>query len=124
MTSAALHASCLSAYLRGAPRLDEPAQEYFEKVRVIVDAAWQVSTIADLALPHVDGPYPRGYKLISTFGDMVLAMSATDPEMNRRMSLVTTMLAHPSSLGRPSTLLRAIGLRLVAGLRRRPATAG
>ncbi|HEY4418924.1 MAG TPA: hypothetical protein VGN22_05390 [Pseudonocardia sp.] len=124
MTSAALHASCLSAYLNGGPRLDEPARDYFEKVRVIVDAAWQVSTIADLALPHVDGPYPRGYKVISKLGDMVLAMSATDPEMNRRMSLVTTMLAHPSSLGRPGTLLRAVWLRLVAGVRRRPATAG
>jgi 2-polyprenyl-6-methoxyphenol hydroxylase-like FAD-dependent oxidoreductase len=124
MTSAALHASCLSSYLRGGPQLDEPAREYFDKVRVVVDAAWQVSTIADLALPHVDGPYPPGYKLISKLGDMVLAMSAIDPEMNRRMSLVTTMLAHPSSLARPSTLLRAVGLRLVAGLRRRPAVTG
>jgi hypothetical protein len=30
-------------------------------------AAWQVSTTADVALPHVDGPYPRGYKLRNWF---------------------------------------------------------
>lgn len=59
MTSATLHASCLSAYLRSDPALhDEPARAYFERVRVIVDAAWQISTFADLDLPHVDGPYP------------------------------------------------------------------
>ncbi|NMH77186.1 FAD-dependent oxidoreductase [Pseudonocardia xinjiangensis] len=119
MTSAALHASCLSAYLRGEPRLDEPAREYFDKVRVVVDAAWQVSTLADLALPRVDGPYPPGYALISKLGDMVLAMSAVDPEINRRMSMVTTMLAHPSTLARPSTLVRAVGARLRTGLRSR-----
>jgi hypothetical protein len=91
MTSAALHASCLSAYLNSGPRLDEPARTYFADIRVIVDAAWQISTTADLALPHVDGPYPRGYRVVSGLGNMVFAMSAVDQELNRRMTMVTTM---------------------------------
>lgn len=56
MTAAALHASALSAYLRDNPRLDEPATGYFAKVRVVVDAAWPVSTTADLALPAATRP--------------------------------------------------------------------
>jgi hypothetical protein len=42
-----------------------------------------------------------------------------DQELNRRMTMVTTMLAHPSSLAHPTVLVRA----LLGRLRRRPATA-
>ncbi|RKN23777.1 FAD-dependent oxidoreductase [Micromonospora musae] len=114
MTSAMLHASCLSAYLRSGPRPhEEPAHAYFDQVRVIVDAAWQISTSADIELPHVDGPYPRGYKLAKWFGNLVFRGSQIDPVLSARLSRVTTMLEHPAALSRPGTLLRAlrIGLR-------------
>jgi 2-polyprenyl-6-methoxyphenol hydroxylase-like FAD-dependent oxidoreductase len=119
MASGALHASALSAYLRGDPRLDEPATAYYTAVRVVVDAAWQISTTADLALPHVDGPYPRGYRLLAATANLIFAMSATDRELNQRLSMVTTMLAHPNSLAQPGVLLRAALARL---RRRDPAT--
>lgn len=64
MSSAALQTSCLSEYLRSDPDLSRPAREFFALQRVVVDAVWDVSTGADLALPHVDGPYPRGYRLL------------------------------------------------------------
>jgi 2-polyprenyl-6-methoxyphenol hydroxylase-like FAD-dependent oxidoreductase len=113
MTSAVLHASCLSAYLRSDPSLDEPARSYFDQVRVVVDAAWQISTFADLGLPHVDGPYPPGYKLTKWISDVVFAASMTDAKVNQRLSAVTTMQAHPNTLMRPSMVLRALWLRLV-----------
>ncbi|MEE6257858.1 FAD-dependent oxidoreductase [Plantactinospora sonchi] len=122
MTSAMLHASCLSAYLRSDPRPHEaPARAYFDQVRVVVDAAWQVSTSADIELPHVDGPYPRGYKITKWFGDLVFRASQTDPVLSARLNRVTTMLDHPTSLSQPSTLLRALRLHLFRT--RRPATA-
>ncbi|WP_329100460.1 FAD-dependent oxidoreductase [Micromonospora sp. NBC_01699] len=109
MTSATLHASCLSAYLRSDPALhDEPARAYFERVRVIVDAAWQISTFADLDLPHVDGPYPRGYRLIRWFANLVFRASMTDAVINERLARVTTMVEHPNALARPGTLWRAL----------------
>ncbi|MGQ5261429.1 FAD-dependent oxidoreductase [Micromonospora sp. ZYX-F-536] len=120
MTSATLHASCLSAYLRSDPKLDEPARAYFDQVAVIVDAAWQISTAADIELPHVDGPYPPGYKVTKWFGDLIFRASLTDPVLNARLSRVTTMLDHPATLSHPGTLLRALRLGL---LRRRSATA-
>ncbi|WP_326563275.1 FAD-dependent oxidoreductase [Micromonospora sp. NBC_01796] len=113
MTSAALHASCLSAYLRSDPALHEPARAYFDRVRVIVDAAWQISTFADLDLPHVDGPYPRGYRLIRWFTDLLFRASMTDGVINDRLARVTTMLDHPTALARPSTLWRAVRLRFL-----------
>ncbi|MEO3748105.1 FAD-dependent oxidoreductase [Plantactinospora sp. B5E13] len=122
MTSATLHASCLSAYLRSGPRPHEqPAHAYFDLVRVVVDAAWQVSTSADIELPHVNGPYPRGYKITKWFGDLVFRASRTDPVLSRRLNRVTTMLDHPSALSRPSVLLRALRVGLFA--RRQPGPA-
>jgi 2-polyprenyl-6-methoxyphenol hydroxylase-like FAD-dependent oxidoreductase len=121
MTSATLHASCLSAYLRSDPKLhEEPAWAYFDQVRVIVDAAWQISTSADIELPHVDGPYPPGYKVTKWFGDLVFRTSLTDPVLSARLNRVTTMLDHPATLSQPGTLLRALRLGL---FRSRPATA-
>jgi len=113
MTSATLHASCLSSYLRSNPSLDEPAREYFEQVRVVVDAAWQVSTFADLALPHVNGPFPRGYRLVKWFSGLIVAASQRDAQVNEKFSRVTTMLDHPNSLSSPRTLLRALRLALL-----------
>ncbi|GAA1240603.1 FAD-dependent oxidoreductase [Pseudonocardia aurantiaca] len=119
MAAAALHASALSAYLRRDPRLDEPATDYFTAIRVVIDAAWQISTTADLALPHIDGPYPPGYRLLAGIADLIFMTSADDRELNRRLSMVTTMLAHPNSLAQPGVLLRAARARM---RRRVPAT--
>jgi 2-polyprenyl-6-methoxyphenol hydroxylase-like FAD-dependent oxidoreductase len=115
MTSAALHASCLSEYLRSGPNLDRAARSYFEDVRVIVDVAWQMSTFADLALPHVDWPYPRGYRMVKWISDLVFQAAATDPELNLRFNRVTMMLDHPSSMARPETVLRVLRSKLLPG---------
>lgn len=115
MTSAILHASCLSAYLQDSPSLRQPATAYFDLVRVIVDAAWQVSTFADLDLPHVDGPYPPGYRLLKWFTGLLFNASTTDTDINERLARTTQMMAHPNSLARPGMLLRAIWLNLVGG---------
>jgi 2-polyprenyl-6-methoxyphenol hydroxylase-like FAD-dependent oxidoreductase len=110
MTSAMLHASALSEYLRGEPDLARPARSYFADVKVIVDAAWQVSTMADLALPHVDGPYPRGYRAIRWFSGLIFKASMRDQRVNLRLGEVTTMLAHPSALTEPRFLMRAFAI--------------
>jgi 2-polyprenyl-6-methoxyphenol hydroxylase-like FAD-dependent oxidoreductase len=112
MTSAILHASCLSAYLHENPALDQPARSYFDRVRVIVDVAWQISTFADLDLPHVDGPYPRGYRLLKWFAGLMFKAASVDPKINDQMALTTQLLAHPNTMARPGLLLRALWVNL------------
>jgi 2-polyprenyl-6-methoxyphenol hydroxylase-like FAD-dependent oxidoreductase len=112
MTSAMLHASCLSTYLHSNPSLREPAKAYFKLVRVVVDAAWQTSTMADLDLPHVDGPYPRGYKFIKWFSGLVTKAAMTDVVLNQQLIKIICMLAHPSTLARPSTVARVVWRKL------------
>jgi 2-polyprenyl-6-methoxyphenol hydroxylase-like FAD-dependent oxidoreductase len=117
MASAALHASCLSSYLRSGVPLDEPAWEYFRRVRVVADAAWQTSALGDLAQPHVPGPYPRGYRAATWYVNRLLRASVTDAEVNRRFLDVANMLAHPRLLTHPGTVLRVA--RALHGRRRR-----
>jgi 2-polyprenyl-6-methoxyphenol hydroxylase-like FAD-dependent oxidoreductase len=120
MTSAALQACCLSTYLRSNASVREPAWDYFRRAGVAVDAAWQSSTFADLALPHVTGPYPRGYRIAQRLSDLIVRASITDVEINRRFLDVVHMREHPNTLMRPGTLLRAT--RVVRG-KAVPATA-
>jgi 2-polyprenyl-6-methoxyphenol hydroxylase-like FAD-dependent oxidoreductase len=110
MTSAMLHASALSEYLRADPDLAEPAMAYFRDVKIVVDAAWQISTMADLALPHVDGPYPRGYRALQWFSGMIFKASMRDQRVNHRLGQVTTMVEHPSALAEPRFLMRALAI--------------
>ncbi|TNH27876.1 FAD-dependent oxidoreductase [Micromonospora orduensis] len=108
MTAAALHAACLSTYLRSNPDLSVPARAYLDMQKVVVDAAWSISTSADLALPHVDGPYPRGYRLSSWASRQIVAATVTDVAVARRFNDVVSMREHPRTLGTPGLLLRAL----------------
>ncbi len=121
MSSAALHASCLSAFLRSGARLDQPAWGYFRRAEVIVDAAWGLSTLGDLAMPHVTGPYPRGYRLTNWYVQKLGVASMTDAEINRRYLAVAHMREHPRVLTEPSTLWAVA--RTLRARRRAPAPA-
>lgn len=110
MSSAALHASCLSAYLRSGPDPRRPARDFFALQRVVIDAAWGMSTSADLARPSVSGPRPRGYRLSRWIGDQIIAASVTDPTIARRFDAVVQMRRHPNSLATPGVLVRALSV--------------
>ncbi len=111
MSSAALHASALSVYLRGEPDLNAPARAFLRMQRVVVDAAWQVSTSADLARHDIDGPYPRGYALSKWLIGQIVDASMTDERTAVRFNSVTYMRSHPRSLVTPGTLLRAMRVK-------------
>jgi 2-polyprenyl-6-methoxyphenol hydroxylase-like FAD-dependent oxidoreductase len=109
MSSAGMHASALSLYLRSAPDLRTVAADFFALQKVVVDAAWDLSTSADPARPSVRGTRPRGARRISGWlTDQIVAASVTDATVARRFDDVTGMLAHPSSLAAPGTIVRAL----------------
>ncbi|MBQ1075409.1 FAD-dependent oxidoreductase [Micromonospora sp. C31] len=108
MTAASLHAACLSTYLRSGPDPGMPARRFFALQKVVVDVAWSMSTSADLALPHVDGPYPRGYRFSSWVSRQIVAATVTDVPTARRFNEVVSLRAHPRSLATPGVLLGAL----------------
>ncbi|MCX5103465.1 NAD(P)/FAD-dependent oxidoreductase [Streptomyces sp. NBC_00439] len=106
LTLAALQAASLSAHLRSGVSVHTPAWDYFRRIAGIVDAAWSLSTSADLAQPHVSGPYPRGYRFTRWAADKITQASVVDPIVNTVFMNVLHMRAHPKSLTRPRVLLR------------------
>ncbi|PZF96030.1 NAD(P)/FAD-dependent oxidoreductase [Micromonospora deserti] len=108
ITAAALHAACLSMYLRSRPDLGVPTRRFFALQKVVVDAAWSTSTSADLALPHVAGPYPRGYRISSWLSNQIVTATITDVTIARRFNEVVSMREHPRSLATPGVILGAL----------------
>lgn len=49
MPSAALHASCLSEYLRPEPGIDASTWYFLDLQKVVIEAAWRLSTAGDAA---------------------------------------------------------------------------
>jgi 2-polyprenyl-6-methoxyphenol hydroxylase-like FAD-dependent oxidoreductase len=106
LTLAALQASALAAYLRSGASPQDPAWGYFRRAAGFVDAAWEVSTTADLAQPHVTGPYPAAYPVMRWIGDKIVLASLHDAEVNRVFMDVVHMRQHPRVLTRPRVLLQ------------------
>jgi 2-polyprenyl-6-methoxyphenol hydroxylase-like FAD-dependent oxidoreductase len=113
MSSAALHASCLSQYLRGHPDLGLPAGEFFALQQVVIDAAWDISTAADAA--RLGGPQKRPAKvrLQRWIMNQILTAAVADEKIATKFNAVAYMTAHPTSLATPGTVLRAIRLRVL-----------
>jgi len=112
LSSAALHASCLAAYLQSGPRLTVPARSFFAMQRVVVDAAWEISTAADKARHHLDGSASWRERLGRRIRAEVQAASATDVVVARRFRAVTVMLEHPAALFAPGLVARAVMVNL------------
>ncbi|MFJ3786915.1 NAD(P)/FAD-dependent oxidoreductase [Streptomyces sp. NPDC090093] len=106
LTLATLQASSLAAHLRSGASVREPAWDYFRRADVVVNAAWDLSTTADLVQPHVKGPYPPGYKVTSWIADRITEASVKDLQINSTFLNVLQMLEHPKALTRPQVLLR------------------
>ncbi|GGP78745.1 MULTISPECIES: NAD(P)/FAD-dependent oxidoreductase [Streptomyces] len=107
LTLAALQASSLAVHLKTGAHPHAPAWDYFRRARTVVGAAWDMATTADLAQPHVTGPYPRGYRLTRWAGDQLITASIHNAQVNSAFMDVLHMNAHPRTLTRPSLLLSA-----------------
>ncbi|MFF3607836.1 hypothetical protein [Streptomyces sp. NPDC002463] len=106
LTLATLQASSLHVHLRSGASPHDPARDYFRRAAVVVDAAWQLSTTADLAQPHVTGPYPRGYRFLRWAGDHITTASVRDARVNQTYMDVVHMRRHPKALTGPRVLAR------------------
>lgn len=115
ISSAALHASCLSEYLGTNPDRNIPAWAFFALQEVVVDAAWETSTTADAARLAPAGKPSAKARFLRWAGEQVLAAAVTDEKIATSFNEVTGMTAHPATLTTPGTLLRAIVVNRRAG---------
>jgi 2-polyprenyl-6-methoxyphenol hydroxylase-like FAD-dependent oxidoreductase len=110
ISSAALHASCLSQYLIGDPAFGLPAAEFFAVQEVVVDAAWTISAGGDAArLDAIEGAEVRDDVQRQRWAmDQLIRATLVDETVADAFSAVAFMLAHPFSLGDPALVERAV----------------
>lgn len=112
MSSAALHASCLSLYLRTDVDLDAVATEFFRLQKLIVDAAWMVSAGGDMARLDAENgaQVPEAVRRQRWALTQVMAASIVDADIARAFTAVAHMLRHPATLADPVLLERALAI--------------
>jgi 2-polyprenyl-6-methoxyphenol hydroxylase-like FAD-dependent oxidoreductase len=116
MSSAALHAACLSSYLSDTGEFDSVARDFFALQHVVVDAAWDVSTTGDRArLDFLNGVTPpestRGRRWAQ---DQIVQACLVDSKIAELYTDVQLMMRHPSALDDPAILRRAVAVNLAA----------
>jgi 2-polyprenyl-6-methoxyphenol hydroxylase-like FAD-dependent oxidoreductase len=123
MSSAALHASCLSEYLRSEPDLDAPAWHFLKLQKVIVEAAWQTSTAGDaVRLGVAKAPTTVAEHRHAWAMQQVMAAVGRDLEVTTVFRDVYFMTAHPEALTAPELVRHAAHVNGVSQeeLQRRP----
>jgi 2-polyprenyl-6-methoxyphenol hydroxylase-like FAD-dependent oxidoreductase len=108
MTVAALQALALDRCLRrGANDL---AARYFRAAAKPIGVAWQLAVGGDLSLPEVQGPRPLMMRLTNRYVDRVQAAAETDTLIAERFLRVAGFSEPPTSLMRPSVVLRVAAI--------------
>jgi 2-polyprenyl-6-methoxyphenol hydroxylase-like FAD-dependent oxidoreductase len=116
MSVAALQAVALRDALASGDR--DLAGRFFRAAAKPVDAAWKLAAGADLALPVVEGPRPLPVRVINAYVGRFQAAAEHDIVLTERFFRAAGLLDPPTSLLRPSTVLRVVA----GNLRHRPAT--
>jgi 2-polyprenyl-6-methoxyphenol hydroxylase-like FAD-dependent oxidoreductase len=111
MSSAALHAACLSEYLTGDPDLSRSAARFFDLQEVAVDALWSLSAGGDAARADTAAEdaeaEPEVQRQRWAMAQLMRA-SRTDATVAEAVGAVSAVLAHPLTLADPRLLERAI----------------
>jgi 2-polyprenyl-6-methoxyphenol hydroxylase-like FAD-dependent oxidoreductase len=117
MSSAALHASCLSSYLTNGADNDAAATDFFQLQEMVVDAAWTVSAGGDAArLDARDGNEVSDDVRHQRWSrQQVLRASLTDSDIAGIVKDVNYLLRHPSALADPALVERAVSINSAAG---------
>ncbi len=107
MTSAALHAAEIGAYLASGATVLEPAMSYFRRLSSVVDSVWTLSTTADFRLSHVTGDRPKGLWMTHRLNDLYTRATLRDADVHRLFLRVLNLQARPELMARPDHLVRA-----------------
>jgi 2-polyprenyl-6-methoxyphenol hydroxylase-like FAD-dependent oxidoreductase len=110
MTVAAMEARILRSLLRMRAHTKDPlaalGQAFFASARPLIEAAWSMSAIPDLAHPRTRGERPDDLKDMLAFGAGLLRVAAADPEIHKRMIRVRHLMDSPSVLRTPDIVQR------------------
>lgn len=99
MTVAAIEADALEAALSGPDA--GLSRRFFKSIAKPVDAAWQLATGADLALPEIEAPRTRQVRMVNAWVERVLTAAETDADVAEAFVRVSGLVDPPYALFRP-----------------------
>jgi 2-polyprenyl-6-methoxyphenol hydroxylase-like FAD-dependent oxidoreductase len=104
MAAAALHASCLSEFLRRLTARGGSAAEFFQLEEVVTDAAWTISAGGDAArLDALSGAeVPADVASKRQVLDQLARTALVDEVVSEPVQDVSFMVAHPDTLADPA----------------------
>jgi 2-polyprenyl-6-methoxyphenol hydroxylase-like FAD-dependent oxidoreductase len=109
MTSAAMQAHALGTILMSRyGNFDGLAPQFFRQAAHVIDTPWQLAVGEDFRFPQTVGPKPAGIDLLNRYVAMVHRATQVDPEVGRAFIKVMNLLAPPTSLMAPHTLIRVL----------------
>ena len=83
---------------------------FLAEIEAVIDAAWQMSAIPDLASPTARGERPANLSFILRFGAALLELAARDPEVHRLDAAVRQLMKPPSALMDPALMQRVMAV--------------
>ena len=110
----------LYAYYLDRTGLDRMGQRFFRATRPLVDAAWNLSTGADLAHPQVVGPRPLSWRLLNAYVGRLLRVAGDDPLVADTFFAVNTLVEPPPALLHPRVARRVLRRDRTAATRPEP----
>jgi 2-polyprenyl-6-methoxyphenol hydroxylase-like FAD-dependent oxidoreductase len=116
MTVAALQALALRRHLRSTT--DIRCRHAFRSFARVIDAPWQMTIGADLAVPGVEGTRSTKLRIASTYLTRLQAAAAHDADVARAFVRVTGLVDPPDALLRPAIARRVLLSRRQATTRR------
>jgi 2-polyprenyl-6-methoxyphenol hydroxylase-like FAD-dependent oxidoreductase len=111
MSVAALDAETLEECL--ADGLEDLPRRFYRRVSKIVDTPWKLAAGADFAHPGVEGNKALSTGIVNWYVGYVQRAATRDEAVCRAFTLVTGLLAPPSSLFHPRIALRVLRHSLV-----------
>jgi 2-polyprenyl-6-methoxyphenol hydroxylase-like FAD-dependent oxidoreductase len=88
--------------------LDRVGPQFFRRTKRTVEAAWTMSTGADLTHPGIDGSRTIGWRLINTYFNRLLRAAHRDPVVATAFVETMGMVAPPNHLMRPRIVARVL----------------
>ncbi|MFE6159081.1 FAD-dependent oxidoreductase [Streptomyces sp. NPDC056486] len=109
MTVAALEALELGRRLDqfGSPSAPM-ARSFYRAAGKIIDTPWQMATSSDFVYPETQGRRPPGIELLNAYIRRVMLASHVSTYSHRVMLDVQHLLASPSSVMKPATVVRSL----------------
>jgi 2-polyprenyl-6-methoxyphenol hydroxylase-like FAD-dependent oxidoreductase len=83
---------------------------FLAEIETVIDAAWQMSAIPDLAAPTTRGERPANLPFVLQFGAALIELAARDAQVHKLDAEVRQLMKPPSALLDPALMQRVMAI--------------